>query len=163
MSHFKYCKETTKSHGLAKVHSNCIDLLSNVSKNEGAKSNPFSDEECLNMDKVENMIARKEKREARKTMDISFGVADGKNKRYVFCEYRLNYNNPNNLSKSELDAKLSNTKNLLGTELPIHNFYYFVFANKIKQQAIHSLRRLYQNKSNMVALDLADVKDIFFD
>jgi len=162
MSNFKYCNETTKSHGLAKSYSNCIELLSNVSENEGAKSNPFSDEECLNMDKVENILARKEKRDARKTMDISFGVADGKNKCYVLCEYRLNYNNPNNLSKSELDAKLSNTKNLLGTELTIHKFYYFVFAHNIKQQAIHSLRRLYQNKSNMVALELADLKDIFF-
>lgn len=162
MSNFKYCKETTKSHSLAKVHSNCIELLSNVSKNEGAKSNPFGDEECLNMDTIEKKIAQKEKRNARKTMDISFGVADGKNKRYVLCEYRLNYKNPNNLSKSELNAKLSNTKDLLGTELPIHNHFYFVFSNKI-EEAKYYLRRLYQNKSNMVAFDLADFKKTFFD
>lgn len=136
-----------------------------MSKNEGANSNSnsFSDEECLNMDSIEKKIAQKEKRNARKTMDISFGVVDGKNKRFVLCEYRLNYKNLKNLDKKELNDKLSNTKNLLGFEPPIHNHYYFVFTHKIKQQAINVLRRLYQNKSNMVALDLADLKDIFFD
>lgn len=157
-----YCSNTTKEHGLSKKHSGCVEKIYDITISEGGKKPPFSSEVALNMDKIELSIAKKDKRNARKTMDMAFGVKRGRSKQFVLCEYRLNYKNPNNIRKSELDSKLLYTKSLLGNEPAVHNNYLFIFLSNIKQQAISKLRRLYSSRPNYMAIDVPELKSRFF-
>ncbi|EZH75887.1 hypothetical protein ATO12_03595 [Aquimarina atlantica] len=160
---WKYCENTTKRHPLCLKFLDCIESIDSICISDGAKKSPFSEEICLNLDKVESNLARKEKRNARKTMDFSFGSKSGNEKRTVLCELRLNYKNVNNIKKSELDSKVSNSKGLLGHSPTIYSPNLFIFSSKLKNQAINRLRRLYSNKSNVAVMDLSDFKKFFFD
>ena len=162
-NNWKYCKETTIQHPIALKFENCVEDIGTVSIAEGAKKSPFSHEVCINLDKVERLLAKKQKREAQRTMDISFGIKYGNQKRILLCEYRLNYKNVNNLKKSELDLKISNSKSLVGQDPLVHNYYLFIFNSNLKNQAYHVLRRLYANNNTIEVMDLIDLKNHFFE
>lgn len=159
---WKYCEETLESHYISRNYSECIEPLRNLCIAEGAKKSPFSEEKCINIDKVESLLAQKEKRNAQKTMDLSFGLNNGQEKKILLCELRLNYKNVNNLRKSELDSKINYSKKLLGHQPPIFKPYFFIFKSTLKNQAYRVLRRLYFNKKIVEALDLKDLKNEFF-
>ena len=160
---WKYCADTTNQHPISKKFKDCVEKLDTLCKEEGAKKTPFSKEQCLNIDRVENILAQNEKRNARKTMDISFGLKSGNEKRVILCELRLNYKNVNNLKKSELDSKISNSRNILGHSTVIFNPSLFIFTSQIKNQAYRLLRRLYSNKNTVKAIDLNDLKKYYFE
>ena len=44
---------------------------------------------ALNLDLVESTNIKKEKRDARRTMDMTFGIKKGKLKQMILVEYRL--------------------------------------------------------------------------
>lgn len=157
-SKWKYCIETTENHTLATKFSDCIALINEMSINEGAKKTPFTDEKGLNLDKIESICAQREKRDSQKTMDISFGIKDGNNKEFVLCEFRLNFTNPNNIKKRDLELKIDYSKRLLGNHPVIHNKYLFIFPKNIKCQADNRLRRLFSNKSFVKVLDIYEMK-----
>lgn len=159
---WKYCEKTTNQHSIYIKGNSYIEPIHDVIAEEGQKRNPFTDEVCINLDKYEGYLAQKEKRGKRKTMDISFGVKLGRDKRTVLCELRLNYKNVNNLRKKELDSKIDNTKNIVGHNPVIYTPFIFVFSKKIKNQAFRTLRRLYSNRTNMLALDIDDLKNKYF-
>jgi len=83
-------------------------------------------------------------------------------KNMVLVELRLNYTNWKNLSKKELDEKISHSKIILGQSPLILNHFYFIFSSQIKNQAHNYLRRLYMNKSTVSGIDLNDLKKIHF-
>lgn len=159
---WEYCKDITTQHYIAANFNKCIVNFDAFCKAEGAKKTPFSNEECVNLDKVESIMAKSEKRNLRKTMDAFFGIKLGHQKKIILCEFRLNYKNVNNLSKSELDAKLSNSINIIGHNPMINNCYLFVFNSNLKNQAYRRLRALYSNKKTMQAIDLVDLKNLYF-
>lgn len=159
---WKYCKIATNQHPLCVSDKSCIELINAVCIAEGAKKTQFATEVCLNLDKLEGKFAQKDKRNARKTMDISFGVSSGNEQRTVLCEFRLNYKNVNNLKKSELDSKILNSKSIVGHSPLIYTPYIFVFNSKVKNQALRTLRRLYSNRNNTIAFDLNELKAIYF-
>ncbi|KAA6346011.1 hypothetical protein EZS27_006436 [termite gut metagenome] len=155
---WKYCEATTCEHNLAIKHPDCIESIHAVIRNEGGKKSFFKTEKCLNLDKIETKQAQEKKQEIKATMDCSFGISHGKQKRMILCEYRLRYKNVNNLSKTELDSKITHSKNLLGTTYVIHNCYLFVFNPEIKKQAIHRLRWLYNGSKNREVIDINKLK-----
>ena len=159
---WEYCKDTTAQHHITIKFKKCIVNFDAFCKAEGAKKTPFSNEDCVNLDMVENIIAQSEKRNSRKTMDAFFGIKLEHQRKVVLCEFRLNYKNVNNLSKSELDGKLSNSINLIGHNPMINNSYLFVFNSNLKNQAYRRLRALYSNKKKMQAVDLVDLKNLYF-
>jgi len=161
-SNWNYCKDTTNQHHLAIKFTDCVEKIHDVTIAEGSKNSPFKKEICINLDKVEGKLAQKEKRNARKTMDISFGLKKDKQKQILLCEYRLRYKNINNLKKSELDSKISNSTNLLGHSPVIHNCYLFIFSPSIKSQAYRYIRRLYSNKNIVNVMDIHDLKRVYF-
>ncbi len=161
-NNWKYCTETTNHHQMVKKYKNCVENIKDLTIVEGGKNPPFNDEKCLNLDKVEGILAQKEKREARKTMDMSFGIVLGNQRQFLLCEYRLNYKNVKNLKRSEMDSKISNSRILLGHEPAIHKCYLFIFNSKIKHQAYSILRRLFSNRSIVKAMDVNELKEIYF-
>lgn len=161
-SEWQYCTEITKNHVVPKVHRDCLERLDFVCKNDGAKKTPFEDEICVNIDKVEESLAKKDRRDKRKIMDLSFGLVAKKESRFVLVELRLRYKNVNNLSKTELDSKILTSKSILGQSPNLLNHYYFVFNSKLKHQAHRNLRRLFANKKIVSGIDLTDLKNEFF-
>lgn len=159
---WKYCSKTTKQHPICLKSSTFIEEIDSVCKNDGAKKTPFSNEICLNLDKLENELAKLQKRNSSKTMDFYFCITRGKSLGVVLCELRLNYKNPNNLSKSELDKKISDSIRIIGHTPSILKPYIFVFNSKIKNQALSKIRRLYANKKFATALDLNDLYRYYF-
>jgi hypothetical protein len=160
-NNWTYCENTTTNHSLAKNNSNCLEEIFQITCNEGAKKNPFTTEIAINIDDVERYLSKKEKRNSKKTMDMSFGAIKSKTKCFILAEYRLNYTNPNNLSKSELDDKIKNTLDLLGNEINISTFL-FIFSPNVKNHANYIIRRLYSNRPNYIALDISDFKSNYF-
>jgi hypothetical protein len=159
---WKYCKATTNKHPVAIKFKQYVEEIHSVCINEGAKKTSFSKEKCINLDKIEWFIAKKEKRNALKTMDISFGIKSGNKKRIALCELRLNFENVYNLKKSDIDSKISHSIDILGHSLMIYNFYLFIFKSDKKNQANYVLRRLYSNKNMFEILDLYGLKNKYF-
>lgn len=157
-----YSKEQTEKHVLSKQYVNCLQNIKAIVISEGGKKSNFSDETAINLDCVEQSKSKLQKRNANKTMDMVFSFDNEKIIQMILTEFRLNYTNVNNLSKSELDAKISHSKNLLGHQPTIHNVYLFVFQTKLKQQATSVLRRLYSNKPTHKALDITDLYTEYF-
>jgi hypothetical protein len=159
---WKYCETTTCEHNLAIKYPDCIESIHAVIHNEGGKKSFFKTEKCLNLDKIEIKQAQEKKHEIKATMDCSFGIFHGKQKRMILCEYRLRYKNVNNLSKTELDSKITHSKNLLGTICVIHKCYLFVFSSEIKEQAKNKLRRLYNGSKAIEVIDVNELKLFYF-
>lgn len=161
-NNYKYCPVTTQQHHLAKRFVLCVEKFNDVMSAEGEKRTVFKNEICINLDKVEQSLAQAEKRCRHKTMDICFGVLKNNTKHLVLCECRFNYQNVKNLSKSELDNKISYSKELVGNEITIHQYIIFLFNIEIKQQAFSRLRRLYSNKNILKVLDINEFKQEYF-
>ncbi len=162
LNNLKYCSETTNQHRISIKFEKFLEEINHVCIAEGAKRPPFSDELCINLDKIEGSLAQRDKRNARKTMDISFGIASGKQKRILLCELRFNYRNVNNLKKADLDSKIINSRNLLGHDPVIYQPYIFIFKTRLKNQAYSVLRRLYSNKKTITAMDLNELRNKYF-
>ena len=165
-SKWLYCCDTTKEHSVSKRYPNCLEKIDEITKGESIKKlkTRFSEEIALNLDKVESDRTRG-KGNSNSTMDIAFGIKkEGKSKQFILCEYRLNYKNVNNIKKSDLDSKISHSKNLLGAEIPIQTSYLFVFSSKIQKTALNKLRRFSSNKSTLyVAIDVPKLYSSYFD
>ena len=71
----KYCKTTTQDHGLYRSYPSCHIKMSEIVTKEGGQGRLFSNEEVLNLDAIEELLAKREKRNQRNTMDIAFGCS----------------------------------------------------------------------------------------
>ncbi len=160
---WKYNKKCTIEHELACRYRESIEKIGDVINEEGEKNTQFTNQICLNIDKVEKLLAKKEKRNANKTMDTTFAISSGKKHEMLLCEYRLNYKKPENISKKDLNDKISYSKSLLGNQPAVHNVYIFVFNTKIKAQALNKIRRIFSNKNTVSVVDIQELKKIYFD
>jgi len=159
---WQYSPTKTLEHPIASKYPRCVENICDIVKEEGATSTNFSDEKAINIDKVERALIQQEQRDPLSTMDMSFAITNGKSTNMVLVEMRLNYKNPENISKREIDAKIKHSKNILTHSAVIHGCYYFVFPSKVKERAISVIRRAFSNKANYVALDLAGLNEVFF-
>ena len=129
-----YSNKTTRRHPIWRISSALFDDISNRDRNG---SYYFSrDIEALDMDTYEQMRGGN----ADRTVDAIIGIETCINKkcmspRLMMIEFRTNYDNPNNLSKSELEEKVSHSSQLLGAELPVERLKILLFRDEVAAQA----------------------------
>lgn len=158
----KYCSKTTKAHQISKGFSTCLEKLDDISRNEGCKKPPFSEEIALNLDKVENLKAQKESRSKNRTIDIFIGVTNDKNKRILLCEYKLRLKSPTNLSQREIKEKIDNTKKMVGHSPPLSPEIIFLFKPNQVNQAYNILRRFFPTRRDLKSSDIQSFKNSYF-
>ncbi len=163
----KYCKFATTEHPIAKSYPCFLQTMDSIIEKESEELREyqfqFIIQKVINLDKVEECIAKKNHRDFKKTVDAVFGVSDNeKNCQMVLCEYKLNIKNPENLKEKELSGKIKGSKEILGESPQIHKSYLFVFSDNIKQQAYSRIRRLDNNSKGWLALTLDELKEKFF-
>lgn len=134
----KYCENTTYSHPISNRFKNQIELLNTIFKSEGCTTIFFSDEKAINLDEVEiELCTNNSGRQA--TMDLAVGIsrvtreADKtiiKNAQMLLVELKFNIKNPINIKKSDLEAKIKHSMEILGQEIPIHNLKILIFDDK---------------------------------
>jgi hypothetical protein len=139
--------------------------LNEVSNRDKVGSNFFPSEiECLDLDTFEtNYVSGQNNC----TVDAVIGIQNCKNKmcfnpRLLMVELRTNYKNANNLSKSELERKVSHSKVLLGPVLPINCQKLFVFTRDQAPVARHwmdSRRKEGGEIRNFEALSVDDFNE----
>ncbi|MCL2649444.1 MAG: hypothetical protein FWD60_00275 [Candidatus Azobacteroides sp.] len=165
LSEWNYCKNTTLNHNLAKENRDCIVRINVIVEEEGGgKCSLFKDEfEVLNLDKIENKLAQREKRNKRKTVDFIFGIEKAREpKNIVLTECKFNYKNVKNLDMTELDEKRKHSSSLLNYELQIFSTFYLLFQDKIYPEAYRKIRRFNTDKRNYEAVTIKKLKDKFF-
>lgn len=103
----------------------------------------------VNLDKIEKILAKKNRRECNATMDIFLGVSKRlTEKKIALVEFKFDVKNPTGISKSDLEKKVNGSIGLLGNEKPILQRYYFVFNSNKIAQAQWWLNRLFSGKVN---------------
>lgn len=167
----KYCKITTISHPVSLSHNECLEHISNILQRESTEcidcTFPIFDKEntVINLDKTEAIKAEIEKRTRNKSMDFAFGIVDSNStvKEILMIELRLNYKNPNNLSKTELEGKVSGSISILKDNIPIHNKYIFIFKTSQISEAENRLFRMRPSiNSNYIVMDVDKLKEMYF-
>lgn len=132
-----YDNNTLKRHSL---YSQCKTSLNDISIRDYGKGCYFDVQiECLDMDTYETAICHGQ---PDCTVDAVIGIADCNNKqknnfRLLLVELRLDYKSANNLSKSNLESKVTHTKALLGAEVPINKESVYVFSDDVAERARH--------------------------
>lgn len=161
-----YCSDTTTNHPVSEQYKNCLELLDDITQNESDKKkrikSPFLSQVALNLDAVE---LAKNKAIRNSTMDIGFGVQErisNKVKAFTLCEYKLNCKSINNIHQKDLLKKINGSRILLGSEIPIDSKYLFIFKPKVKNTAIHRLKRFGKGKQVFIALDIQDLYNDYF-
>lgn len=149
----KYCKTTTQDHGLYRSYPSCRIKMCEIVANEGGQGRLFSNEVVLNLDAIEELLARHDRRNKRNTMDITFGYSEQNgngrinNKCMCLVDFKYRVANVLNLKKTELEDKVNGSIGIIGREIPIHKGYYFVFKKEIDAQARNRIARLFNNKT----------------
>lgn len=143
-----YDLDVTNNHPLAnKFALNFNDLI----KADGGKGVFPENAIAISLD-----MAEKAERRAKnlKTMDSAIGViarrSSGKkcNERMLMCEFRCNYKNSENISKTELEEKIENSKSHLQWKYTgqIEPCCYFIFSERIIHQARSRFARIYNTR-----------------
>ena len=118
----------------------CASTLNEVSERDYPGKNYFDPQiACLDVDTYETSVCHGN---ADSTTDAVIGISTCINKvmsshRLMLVELRMNYQSANNLRKSDLESKVSHTKDLLDGELPIDPQSIFVFTDSVAPQARH--------------------------
>ena len=160
---WKYCPVTTKNHHISQKHTSCMTMINELCVKEGANKTPFNDECCFNIDRVEEIIAHKEKRVKHSTIDFFIGVKFDNNFGVLLCELKLNVKNVKNFSREDIDNKIKYSINIIGHEPKIIKPYLFIFQSNIRNEATNRLRRLFTNKPNFIQVnDLSQFKENYF-
>ena len=96
---------------------------------------------------------------------MSFGVAieNSTIKHMVIVELRLNYINPNNVRREELEEKAIGSIAALGSSIPVHDNFIFIFQSNLVEQARNRLYRMNPRiPSNYIVMDPNTLKHTFF-
>lgn len=145
VSKLTYCCETTLSHEVSRANEDCLRKIKDIIINEGGpKNNGFKDNYiALYIDLVER---KSQSPSPKSTMDIGVGMSSGKRNRVMLLvEFKFNIGNPRNIGVSDLNLKIKNTKDIVGSDPPIHPEYIFVFQARIINQAKHEINKLFKN------------------
>lgn len=165
----KYSKIETIRFGIQIGFKDCLTNLNNLLVKDGClELMPFFDEKyiVLDMDCVEEKIAKSEGRNNKKSMDSLFILKDSVGiKEIVFVEFRFNYKSMKNLKAIDLRNKKKyserNIRNLGYTN--IHNNYYYVFDPDLNAQARRYFRSLYPSMpNNFKPITISNLKNNFF-
>lgn len=136
MAEWIYNNTVVERHSLFPA---CGSTLNEVSNRDYPNSNYFNpDIECLDMDTYEKKVLRKS--HADRTVDAVMGISTYENNRdlnprFLLIELRIGYESASNLSKTEMEGKVSYTKSLLGGEKTIEKGSLFIFSQSVASQA----------------------------
>lgn len=120
----------------------CASTLNTVSERDYPEKNYFDPKiACLDMDTYEASVSHGN---AGSTTDAVIGVSTCKNKkmsqhRLMLVELRMKYQSADTLSKSDLESKVTHTRDLLDGELTIEHKNIFVFTEQVAPQALHKI------------------------
>lgn len=164
-----YSKEATITFSNSIGYSECLTDLNSLISNDGCvEKMPVFNDCCkvLNMDCVENKIAKLERRTNNKSMDSLFVARDENGtEEIVFVEYRFNYQSMKNLKIADLRGKKKfSTKNINNFGYTnIHSKFYYIFNSNLKAQARNYFKRQYPKMpNNFKPIDIMDLKNTFF-
>lgn len=122
------------------IYKECGSTLYKVSKKDYPKKNYFDKNIfCLDMDAYETQIRHGQ---TDCTTDAVIGICSYDNKklsnpRLLLVELKMDCIGTNGLSKTNLESKVTHTKQLLGSELTINTESIFVFSDNMVAQAKH--------------------------
>ncbi|MFB9120500.1 hypothetical protein ACFFUE_04785 [Bergeyella porcorum] len=163
----KYDKQKTINHPVSTTYPCCIQDFNEVVKNEDKSlsqiPNLLNDVDVLNLDCAKDKKSIEVGEERPKSMDITFAISENNNSEMVLVDFKLNFINPDNLSRENLVKKVNDSIVFLGNSIPIHNEHIFVFQHNKVQQAINRLQRMIPKiPNNYVAMDLQDLINNYF-
>ena len=161
-TNWQYSSEKTKLHPISQKFPSCVKKIKDIVVIEGGSNPSFANEVAVNLDNVEKILAKQQGRNLQKTMDMFFCIMSGKLVNTVLSELRFNYTNYRNISFTEINGKVGYSSELVASNFPIHKTYYLIFPSKIKEQANDFIRRNNSIKSTYIALDIKDLKELFF-
>lgn len=136
MEEWIYNNKIVREHSLFRFCGSTLNDVSDKDYKGKYKFNP--DIECLDIDEFEKNVQRKQ--QSFHTGDAVIGISAyennrGINPRLMVVELRMGYVNTSNLSKQDMEAKVTYTKSLLGGEKPISRESIFIFNNSFIEQA----------------------------
>lgn len=164
----KYCRNTTINHDISLSHNSCLQNINTLIINEGFVGTIplFTNTEIvINLDEAERIMAIEVGRPLNRSMDMAFGLSNenSTNERILMVELRLNYHNPNNLNRTEIEEKVNGSSLLLNDIPPIYKLYIFIFKTEQLQEAISRLFRMIPRiNSNYVVMDIHQLKERYF-
>lgn len=164
----KYCQNTTTNHPAIINITGCLINLDTLIHNEDDSSscvgNLFGNICVINLDHVELINAKNQKRNQNSTMDCTFGINNKNNTPHMLLvEFRFNYTRLKNLNRNKLIDKVSGSINLLGNSIPIFHDHIFIFHSNLKSQAKSRLFRMNPTiPINYQVMDLSELFTTFF-
>lgn len=144
----KYCKKTTQTHPIYISHPSCRCAIGQIIIDEGGcnKTKIFGNDEVINIDAVEKCLAKRERREQRSTMDITFGISDcARDCQMVLIDFKYRHKSFDGISSTALIGKIQGSIEILGNMPKISLPYYFVVKSKFVHQAQNRVARLFPN------------------
>lgn len=132
----------------------CPSTLKDIANRDYPRKNYFKklDIDALDLDRYEKS---QHKHSMECTGDAVVGIALEKSDNtllrpaVMIVELRMGYKHGDNISLSELKRKITHTKTLLSTVLPVHPNYYFIFTDEEEPQAKSLLYREAQEMGRM--------------
>ena len=163
-----YCLETTQSHHLHDLSPSCCGIISDIVQQEGGNGRKFPNNLVINLDLAEKILAKKDRRPRKQTMDIAFGCSEKKqykksithitNKCIVLVDFKLNTTSHNFGNKADFEGKVNHSICLLTRDITIYGKYFFIYPNSLKQQAISRIARLFNNRPNCPYTPLTEIE-----
>ena len=157
-----YASEKTRQHPVSLKFHDCVERIDDIIIREGGDKDTFTEEVAINLDKVEKNLARRQKRNLQKSVDMAFCIIYGKETNVVLTEIRLNVKKKFEISRSELEAKVRHSEEILISEIKIHKKYYYIFPKEKLGKANYQLRSLFKHEPYHIALDIEGLKELFF-
>lgn len=135
--------------------------LNDISERDYNKRYFDNNIQCLDIDSYNSSLHSAQQGH---TMDAAIGIANNnkgekKNLSLMLVELRINCKSPKQFDASLLAAKLSYTKQLLGNELPIHPYSYFVYNKNFFETIQTRFRSLRQGNKALSHAILIDVDE----
>jgi hypothetical protein len=160
----KYCKETTEQHPVCEHYPDALELLNDIFNTEGLSRRLFDKENGINLDKIETKrCTGKTGRQA--TMDFAIGISqNGRKNQMLLVELKLRIKNPGNISKKEIEAKITHSTEILSHQPPISKEQIIIFGDNQLETAKWRMARLYGKppKMNIVVKSSKDFLNEYF-
>lgn len=162
-SNWKYCDFCVDDDDNLNQHKCCIESLNKILSRDKGPSNFFNDKHnALNIDKVEDSLAKIQRRSKRKTMDLALTVGKKKQRKYCLAEIKYDVKNPFNIKRSEIEDKFNGTTNIISSS-KLFSSRYYIFKKSYVSQGENLLRRHNLNKKGYISCDLTTFKNEFFE
>lgn len=158
-----YCEKTTLAHSLSIKYHSCLYSLSDLISKEGGSGKKFdSIHLALNLDEVEALVSKAQRRDKRKTPDLAFAAREGERPKMVVVECKFNAIQVRNISVGDIEQKFKSARAILTNETPVYYKKYILLKDKNFQQLKSRLKRKLLNKPNFVVMSEEEIYQSFF-